>query len=243
MGLSAQGRQAGLPGVSTPTSPSPAPSRIACSSPAIRTCWSRASRFRPTPSAVRTPTSTFAARLAGEAKIAQAAVDEAYAAGLLGKAHRHRRGLVHARHHGAPGRRRLHLRRGNLAAQFARGQARLAAHEAALPGGARPLRSAHHRQQRRDPDEHPRHRESRRGMVRQARHGQVGWHARAQRVGAREPPGRLRVAHGHSLSPAHRRSTAAACWAGGGSKASSPAAARCPRSTRARSTCRSNSTR
>jgi hypothetical protein len=49
-----------------------------------------------------------------------------------------------------PRRRRLHLRRGDVAARVARGQARLAAHEAAFPGDLGRLRLADAHQQRRD---------------------------------------------------------------------------------------------
>ena len=49
-----------------------------------------------------------------------------------------------------PRRRRLHLRRGDGAARVARGQARPAALEAAVPGDLRRLRVADARQQRRD---------------------------------------------------------------------------------------------
>ena len=49
----------------------------------------------------------------------------------------------------APGRRRLHLRRGNLADQLARRPAGLSQDPAALPAPARPVRDAHHHQQRR----------------------------------------------------------------------------------------------
>ena len=75
----------------------------------------------------------------------EAALAEAYAAGLLGRnilglgrrfrpAHLRRRG-------------RLHLRRGDGAARIARGQARQAALQTAVPGQFRPVRQAHHHQQ------------------------------------------------------------------------------------------------
>ena len=68
----------------------------------------------------------------------------------------------------APRRRRLHLRRGDGAARVARGQARPAAHEAAVPGDRRALRLADGGQQRRvdhDGDVDPR---ARRRRVREA---------------------------------------------------------------------------
>ena len=72
-----------------------------------------------------------------EAKILQAAIDEAYEGGWLGKDHLTGQRRVQAGHHPAPGRRRLYLRRGDGAAELAGGQARLAPAEAAVPGGAR----------------------------------------------------------------------------------------------------------
>ena len=54
-----------------------------------------------------------------------------------------------------PRRRRVHLRRGDGAARVARGQARPAALEAAVPGGRGPLRVADRRQQRRDDHDRP----------------------------------------------------------------------------------------
>ena len=57
------------------------------------------------------------------------------------------------RHRAAARRRRVHLRRGDGAVQLARGQARRAAEQAAVPGAARPLRQADRDQQRRDADQ------------------------------------------------------------------------------------------
>ena len=68
-----------------------------------------------------------------------------------------------------PRRRRLHLRRGDGAARVARGQARPAADEAAVPGRGRPVRLAEPDQQRRDDrDRAADHRAGRQG-VREAR--------------------------------------------------------------------------
>ena len=73
-----------------------------------------------------------------EARIVQAAIDEAYAAGLLGKEHAAaRRGsfkLDITLHRGAGA---YICGEETGAAQLARGQARLAAPQAAVPGGAR----------------------------------------------------------------------------------------------------------
>ena len=98
----------------------------------------------------------------------QAALNEAYAHGAVG-ADIFGSGfsldvVVH------PGRRRLHLRRGDGAARVARGQARLPAHQAAvLPRRHRPLRRAHRGQQRRDDGQHPLDREQRRRGLRRPR--------------------------------------------------------------------------
>ena len=75
----------------------------------------------------------------------EAALKEAYAAGLLGKniqRLRHRRGHPHLRR-----RRRVHLRRGDGAARVARRQAGQAALQAAVPRELRPVRRADHDQQ------------------------------------------------------------------------------------------------
>ena len=69
------------------------------------------------------------------ADILDAAVAEARAAGCLGREHPRQR--PHDRPGRAPRRRRLHLRRGDRAAGFARGQARQPAPEAAVPRPSR----------------------------------------------------------------------------------------------------------
>ena len=68
------------------------------------------------------------------------------------------------------GARRLYLRRGVGALRGHRGQARLPAHQAALPHRIRPLRPAHDRQQRRDPGGGAWHPDAWRGLVPQPRH-------------------------------------------------------------------------
>ena len=79
----------------------------------------------------------------------QAALNDAYAHGAVGR--RHLRLRVLGRRGGAPRGRRLHLRRGDRPARVARGQAGLPPHQAAvLPGRHRPLRRAHRGQQRGD---------------------------------------------------------------------------------------------
>ena len=113
-----------------PTNPSPAPARIATSCATIRTSWSRAawspaSRWARTP-----PTSTSAASSTTKRRVLQAAIDEAYEAGLIGK---------NACGSGydfdvypASRRRRLYLRRGNRAAGKPGRQEGHAAAEAAV---------------------------------------------------------------------------------------------------------------
>ncbi len=80
-------------------------------------------------------------------------LDDAVRQALRGR--RARRGdpghRLRLRHHGLPGRRGVHLRRGDRAPREPGGQARPAAPQAALPGGGRPVRRAHAHQQRRDP--------------------------------------------------------------------------------------------
>ena len=73
------------------------------------------------------------------------------------------------RHRAPPWRRRLHLRRGDRAVQLARGQARGAAEQAAVPGDPRRLRQADGDQQRRDADQRPRGPPDRRRGVRRDR--------------------------------------------------------------------------
>ena len=68
-----------------------------------------------------------------------------------------------------PRRRRLHLRRGDGAARVARGRARPAADEAAVPGGGRPVRVADAHQQRRDDRDRAADRRDGRRRVREGR--------------------------------------------------------------------------
>ena len=93
-----------------------------------------------------------------------------------------------------PRRRRLHLRRGDGAARVARGQARPAAHEAAVPGDRRPLCLADRRQQRRV--DHHRHvgARDRRRRVREARRRELDGHARLLALRQRRQRRQLRAA-------------------------------------------------
>ena len=79
-------RTAGRPiSWSTPTSPSPAPARTARSCATTRTSWSRAAWSPASPWAPVAPTSTSAASSTTRRVHLQAAIDEAYEAGLIGK--------------------------------------------------------------------------------------------------------------------------------------------------------------
>ena len=149
------------------------------------------------------------------------------------------RGAVEARHHRAPRRRRVHLRRGDRAAQLARGQARLAAPQAAVPGGQGPVRrSRRSSTTSRRIDERPGHHRQGRRVVRRPRHGA----SRAARASS--------ACRATSTSPASsscrwasrcaRSSTtsAAASPAASKVKAVIPGGSRCRRSTPASSTSR-----
>ena len=103
------------------------------------------------------------------------ACDRGGAPARLPRRQRHGRGRP-LRHRPAPRRGRLHLRRGNRAAQFHRGPARRAAQQAAVSRAGRPVRQADAHQQRRDVRQPARHRAGRRAVVRRHRHGGIGRH-------------------------------------------------------------------
>ena len=87
----------------------------------------------------------------------------------------------------------LHLRRGDGAPRVARGEARPAADEAAVPRDRRPVRGADRSEQRRvDHDRHPGHRDGRRG-VREARRRELGRDACVLALGQRRQPRELRA--------------------------------------------------
>ena len=149
MVLHAEGRATGrATSSSTPTRASPAPARIATSCATIRTSWSRAACSPASPWARTPATSISAASSTTRRSNLQAAIDEAYEAGL----HRQERLRLGLRFRSlSPSRRRrLYLRRGNGAARKPRGQEGPAAPEAAVPGRRRPLWLPDHGQQRRD---------------------------------------------------------------------------------------------
>ncbi len=122
------------------------------------------------------------------------AVAAAEERGFLGKRHlRHRLGVQRAPQ---ARRRRVRLRRGDGAHRLHRGQARHAAHAAAVPRGQRPVGQAHEHQQRRDLLEHPvDHQERRRGLLRARRRDQPRHQGlQPRRQGRQRWPGR--GAHG-----------------------------------------------
>ena len=136
---------------------------------------------------------------------------------------------LRARHHRPPRRGRLHLRRGDRPDRVARGQARPAAHQAALPRGVGRLRRADDRQQRRDALLRQAHHRPRRRLVREDRpqreeHGPEA----LLRLRPRQPARRLRGGDGPRLQgdPLRRRATPRACRAARSSRRSSPAAPR-----------------
>ncbi len=127
----------------------------------------------------------------------EAALQEAYAAGLLGKnilgsgvdfdlLHVHRRG-------------RLHLRRGNRAARVAGGQARQAALQAAVPRELRPLRQAHHHQQHAELRLRAGHHAQGRRLVRRPRTAELRRHRDLFDVGSRGEAVQHRIAARHSF--------------------------------------------
>ena len=107
------------------------------------------------------------------------------------------------RHRDPPRRGRLHLRRGDRAARVARGQARPAALEAAVPGDLRRLRVADADQQRRVDHDDPGRPRGRPGGVREDRRpARLDRHAPLLPLGQRRAARRLRgAARDHGAAP------------------------------------------
>ena len=148
-----------------------------------------------------------------QGQVLQRALDEAYAAGYLG------RGIMGSddrpRHRAAPGRRGLHLRRGDGAAVEPRGLPGPASAAPAVPGGRGAVRVADGDQQRRDADERAAHRQQRRGLVQGGRHREGARHedVHDQRQGG--APRQLRAADGHpDAHPARGARRRRARWQG-----------------------------
>ena len=198
---------------STPTKASLAPARTATSCATIRTSWSRAawspaSRWARTP-----PTSTSAASSPTKRGVLQAAIDEAYEAGLIGK---------NACGSGwrlrpvpASRRRRLYLRRGNRAARKPRRQEGHAAAEAAVPGRGRPVWLPDHGEQRREHRGRADDPAARRGMVLRARAAEERRAEGVLHLRPREQAVQCRGGTRHSAARADRAATPAACAAAG----------------------------
>ena len=115
----------------------------------------------------------------------------------------------------APRRRRVHLRRGDGAARVARGQARPAALEAAVPGDLGPLRIPDRRQQRRDDHDRPAGDRDGRRRVREARRPEharltrrLGLRQRRERRQLRDRGRARRCARSSTTSPAASRTAA-----------------------------------
>ena len=213
---------------STPTSPSRAPARTASSSTGIRTCCIegidhlgvRARLHAQLHLHPRRDDARVRRPAAGRRRGLRQAATSARTSSARG---------LRARHHRAPRRRRVHLRRGDRAAQLARGQARLAAAQAAVPGGQGPVRQPDDRQQRRD------HRQRARSSSRRAARGspssasaKLGRHAHRVRLGPRQQARRVRAADGHHASASSSTTSAAACRRAARSRPSSPAASSMP---------------
>ncbi len=175
------------------------------------------------------------------AAILERALEEAYEGG---HPRRQRDGLgLQARHVRPPRRRRLHLRRGDRDAGVARGQARPAARQAAVPGGRRRLRRAHRDQQRRDAVQRAAHPHPRRRLVQGDRHGRAQHRPQALRhLRPRGAAGHLRVPDRRHL-PRDAGGRGRHVEAAASSRRSSRAAPRRPSSRPIRSTSRWTSTR
>ncbi len=141
-------RQAALSLRATPTNPSPARSRIARSCGGRRTRSSRERAIGAYAIGAEVAYIYIRGEFTEPLRVMEAAVKEAYDAGILGK---NAMGSGHAdRHPRASRRGRVHLRRRDGADEFARRAARQSAHQAAVPRRRRIVRTADDDQQRRD---------------------------------------------------------------------------------------------
>ena len=117
---------------------------------------------------------------------------------------RHHGRRLRPRHRAAPGRGRLHLRRGDGAALSPRGVPGPASPAAAVPGGGGPVRVPDGDQQRRDADERAAHREQRRRLVQGGRHREGARHEDVHDQRQGRAPRQLRAADGHAVPGAAR---------------------------------------
>ena len=136
-------------------------------------------------------------------RILEAAIEEARAAGHLGK-NIYGTGLQ-SRRLAAPRRRGLHLRRGDRADRKPRREAGLAADQAAVPGHRRCVSQADGRQQRRDALLRSPHRRARAELVQIDRHAQELRPQALLRLGSREQAGLRRASAGSHLPRLDRR--------------------------------------
>ena len=150
------------------------------------------------------------------------AVQEAYAAGLLGKNILGSGYDLEITVH--PRRGSLHLRRGERAAGVAGGQARLSTPQAAVPGGRRPLRRPDGHQQRGDRRQPAGDRAARRGDLCAVWHGEEQGHARLLPERACRAARQLRAAAGHAAAHADRGVRRRRAGMARSSRRSSPAA-------------------
>ena len=133
---------------------------------------------------------------ADAARVLQGAIDEAYAAGILGAGALGTR--LPPRRRAPARRRRLHLRRGDRPARVPRGQEGPAAQEAAVSRAVRRLRHAHHGEQRRDLLSRAAHRETGRRLVPLDRHREEPRHDAVRCLRPRGAPGPLRAPARHA---------------------------------------------
>ena len=181
----------------TRTRASRAPATTATSCATTRTRSSRDWRSAATPPTRRWPTTTSAASSSASRCRASRRRSPRPTPPASSAEHpqlRHRLRPVHLRR-----RRRLHLRRGDGTPGVARGQARQAALQAAVPGQLRPVRRAHHDQQHAelrlgadDPAQGT-------GVVRRARTAELRRHADLLGVGARSQTAEPRAAARHAV--------------------------------------------
>ena len=137
-------------------------------------------------------------------QIMEAELAKVYAPGLRRQEHHGLR--LRLRHRDPSRRRRLRGRRGNRAPRIAGGEARAAAHQAAVPGGRGPLRRADRGQQRRDALQPAADSPQRRRMVRLARPREERRAEAVLRQRPREEAGHVRSVDEDDAPRAHLRS-------------------------------------
>ena len=119
-----------------------------------------------------------------------------------------------SRHRVAPGRGRLHLRRGDRAPELSRGLPGAAAAASAVPRGRGPLRVADRDQQRRDADVRAGHRRPRARVVPRAGHGEVTRHQAVHDLRQGRASGQLRAPARDAAPGAPGGRGRRECWTG-----------------------------